>query len=285
MSDEAAVVEQKIKNSVTDRPKLSDRGSPDRCPVGNLHQIFSDRERLAHITEGCTQASITCVECKALAVESVNAHLAPMRERRHALAQNPGKLRQTIQHGAQKATAAAEETMTAVRDAIGLLRLGAVAGLAAKEESAAALRVPGLAASAGSDKERREIITKSWVEQVSKTHLLKQDKPDTFISRKGRKVGVHTAQERDNGCWEFSFPERSLNVLVLLAEDPKGFLSDYVIPPKILQEHWKQFEREQGERGTTVRINLKKDTGGPSILLEQSNLPVQQYLGDYSALQ
>jgi tryptophanyl-tRNA synthetase len=285
ISDEAAVVEQKVKNSVTDRPKLTDRGSPDRCPVGNLHQIFSDRERLAHITEGCTQASITCVECKALAVESVNAHLAPMRERRHALAQNPGKLRQTIQHGAQKATAAAEETMTAVRDAIGLLRLGAVAGLAAKEESAAALRVPGLAASAGSDKERREIITKSWVEQVSKTHLLKQDKPDTFISRKGRKVGVHTAQERDNGCWEFSFPERSLNVLVLLAEDPKGFLSDYVIPPKILQEHWKQFEREQGERGTTVRINLKKDTGGPSILLEQSNLPVQQYLGDYSALQ
>src|ERR1043166_4229026 len=285
MSDEAAVVEQKIKNSVTDRPKLTDRGSPDRCPVGNLHQIFSDRERLAHITEGCTQATITCVECKALAVESVNAHLAPILERRHALAQDSGELRQTIQHGAQKAIAAAEETMTAVRDAIGLLRLGAVAGLAAKEEATAALRVPDLAASASSDKERREIITKSWAEQVSKTHLLKQDKPDTFISRKGRKVGVHTAQERDNGWWEFSFPERSLNVLVLLAEDPKGFLSDYVIPPKILQEHWKQFERQQGERGTTVRIKLKKDTGGSSILLEQSNLPVQQYLGDYSALQ
>ena len=169
--------------------------------------------------------------------------------------------------------------MTAVRDAIGLLRLGAVAELAAKEERTTALKVPGGAASASSDKERREIIAKSWVEQVSKTHLLKQDKPDTFISRKGRKVGVHTAQERDNGWWEFSFPERSLNVLVLLAEDAKGFLSDYVIPPKILQEHWKQFEREQGEKGATVLIKLKKDTGGASILLEQSNLPIQQYLG------
>ncbi|MGC2744729.1 MAG: tryptophan--tRNA ligase [Candidatus Angelobacter sp.] len=285
LSDEAATVEQKIKSSVTDRPKLTDHGSPDRCPVGNLHQILSDKDRLAYITQGCTGATITCVECKALAVESVNAHLAPIRERRHALAQNSAKLRQTIQHGAQKAVAAAEETMAAVRDAIGLLRLGAVAGLAAKEESTAALRVPDGAASASSDKERREIITKSWVEQVSRTHLLKQDKPDTFISRKGRKVGVHTAQERDNGWWEFSFPERALNVLVLLAEDPKGFLSDYVIPPKILQEHWKQFEREQGEKGTTVHIRLKKDTGGPSILLEQSNLPIQQYLGDYSALQ
>src|SRR5205807_7128889 len=88
LSDEAAVVEQKIKNSVTDRPKLTDHGSPDRCPVGNLHQIFSDKDRLAYITAGCTQATITCVECKALAVESVNAHLIPIRERRHALAQN-----------------------------------------------------------------------------------------------------------------------------------------------------------------------------------------------------
>ena len=41
LSDEAAVVEEKIKNSVTDRPKLTDRGDPGRCPVGNLHQIFA----------------------------------------------------------------------------------------------------------------------------------------------------------------------------------------------------------------------------------------------------
>ena len=104
LSDEAGAVEQKIKNSVTDRPKLTDHGSPDRCPVGNLHQIFSDKDRLAYITQGCTGATITCVECKALAVESTNSHLTPIRERRHELAQNPAKLRQTIQHGAQKAT-------------------------------------------------------------------------------------------------------------------------------------------------------------------------------------
>src|SRR5262249_189706 len=105
LSDEAAVVEEKIKNSVTDRPKLSDRGSPDRCPVGNLHQIFSDPDRLAYITQGCTQATITCVECKALAIQSVNAHLAPMRERRRALARDPARLQATILHGTQKAAA------------------------------------------------------------------------------------------------------------------------------------------------------------------------------------
>ena len=280
LSDEAAAVEQKIKNSVTDRPKLTDRGSPDRCPVGNLHQIFSDKERLAYITQGCTQATITCVECKALAVESTNAHLAPIRERRHALAQNPAKVRQTIQHGAQKAIAAAEETMSAVRDAIGLLRLGAVAGLATKEE-ATKLRVPESIADAKDDEERWELRAAGWLERVGKTYLLKKDRPRTFITRRGRKVGIRTASERTDGIWRFELPDRPLNVLVLLAQDKERFLHDYVLPPKVLQDYWKKFQRQ----GDSVEIVLKKDLNGASLVMPENELSIQQYLGDYSALQ
>src|SRR5215471_1197030 len=94
LSDEAAKVEEKIKNSVTDRPKLTDIGNPSNCPVGNLHQIFSDPKRLEYITRGCTTAGITCVECKSLAVPSVNAHLEPMRQRRRKIAENPEQLQQ-----------------------------------------------------------------------------------------------------------------------------------------------------------------------------------------------
>ena len=285
LSDEAEVVGQKIKNSVTDRPKLADRGSPDRCPVGNLHQIFSDRDRLAHITEGCTQASITCVECKALAVESVNAHLAPIRERRRALAQNSGKLRQTIQHGAQKATAAAEGTMTAVRDAIGLLRLGAVAGLAAKEESTAALRVPESVANAKNDDERWELRTAVWLEKVGKMYPLRKDSRRVFITRKGRKVGLYAEPEK-NGNWTFEPKDQSLNVLVLLAEDQEGVLHDYVLPPKVLQDCWKKFEREHNAGHTTLVINVQKTADGPRLIVPNGeNIEVQKYEGDYSALQ
>ena len=285
LSDEAAVVEQKIKNSVTDRPKLTDRGSPDRCPVGNLHQIFSDKDRLAYITQGCTQATITCVECKALAVESVNAHLAPIRERRHELAQNPAKVRQTIQHGAQKAIAAAEETMSAVRDAIGLLRLGAVAELAAKEE-ATALRVPDAAKNIADEQERRDILTAAWVERASKTHSLKaDDRPRTFITRKGRKVGVHTAWRDANGNWNFSFPDRPINVLVLLAVDDE-VIRDFILPPKILQECWKEFVKTSWSGGRkTVDVSLISSEQGPALRLASTNLPVKGYESDYSALQ
>src|SRR5215472_14876588 len=92
LSEEASRVAEKIKNSVTDRPKLSDRGNPDQCPVGNLHQIFSDAERRAYITRGCTTAGITCVECKTLAIASVNKHLEPIRQRRQQLAAHSDRL-------------------------------------------------------------------------------------------------------------------------------------------------------------------------------------------------
>ena len=280
LGDEAAVVEQKIKGSVTDRPKLTDRGNPSQCPVGNLHQIFSDRERLAYITQGCTQASITCVECKMLAVESVNAHLAPIRERRRELAQNPARLRETILHGAQKATVAAEETMVAVREAVGLLRLGAVEELAEKEESTATLRVPEAVAHAKNDEEKWELRTAGWLERVGKTYPLKKDRARTFITRRGRKVGVYAAEEA-NGTWSFLLEDRPVNVLVLLAQNKDRFLHDYVLPPKIIQDYWKKFRRVNGN----VEIVLKKAAKDASLALAESNLPIQQYEGAYSALQ
>jgi tryptophanyl-tRNA synthetase len=280
LSDEAAAVEQKIKNSVTDRPKLTDHGNPDRCPVGNLHQIFSDRDRLAHITQGCTQATITCVECKALAVESVNAHLTPIRERRHALAQDTAKLQQTIHHGAQKAIAAAEETMAAVRDAIGLLRLGAVAELAAKEEATAAIRVPESIADAKNDDERWELRTAEWLERVNRTNPLKKDRSRTFITRRGRKVGLYAAAE-EQGTWKFMLEDRPVNVLVLLAQDSDRYIHDYVLPPKMIQDHWKKFARNNG----SVEIVLKKAGSDLVLVTEETGIPLHEYRGSYSALQ
>jgi tryptophanyl-tRNA synthetase len=282
LSDEATIVEQKIKNSVTDRPKLTDRGNPDRCPVGNLHQIFSDPGRLAYITQGCTQATITCVECKALAVESTNAHLAPIRERRHELAQNPAKLRQTIQHGAQKAIAAAEETMSAVRDAIGLLRLDAVAELSAKGTTSNALRVQ--TAGLGYE-EQWEVRTKAWRERISRvlSLVLTQTAKMTFETRGKRRVGLHTASDQ-NGLWTFLLKDRHLDVLVLIGEDAEGVLHDYVLPPKLvndLRSRWKKSMDAEKK----VFLIVEKKTNGAILSLAGTETPIDQYESNYSSLQ
>jgi tryptophanyl-tRNA synthetase len=282
LSDEAGVVEQKIKNSVTDRPKLTDHGNPDRCPVGNLHQIFSDPQRLAYITQGCTQASITCVECKALAVESVNAHLAPIRERRSKLAQEPAGLMEIVRYGAEKATKAAEQTMVQARAAVGLLQIDAVGQVALgtpnKKEP---LRVSVTALSqAKTEEEGWTVRTTPWLEHVSKTYPLKKDRPRTFITRKGRKVGVYATAEQ-HGSFHFQVEDRPVNVLVLLAQCDHGLLHDFVLPPKVLQDVWKKFARHHGY----VDVKLHQSAQGATLLLPDGPLPVQQYEGDYSALQ
>jgi tryptophanyl-tRNA synthetase len=290
LSDEPAVVEEKIKNSVTDRPALTDIGSPDHCPVGNLHQIFSDRERLEYITRGCTTAGISCVECKSLAIQSVNAHLDPIRKRRQQLAQNPDRLREIIQHGAQKAAKAAEQTMTAAREAVGLLGLKAVAKIAAAETEADSMRVPESVDSATGSEERWKIRSQLWLERV-RQYPLRQDRSRVFITRKGRKVGIYDPGRVNSGEWDFELKDHPLNVLVLLVQDDDRHLHDYVLPPKFLQKHWKEFERERREDGTSVLIHVRKVEGVVSILLTNPlrAIPLDLYEGqkhpdNYSAL-
>lgn len=282
LSEEADALAEKIRNAVTDRPKLTDQGSPDRCPVGNLHQIFSDPERLAYITRGCTQATITCVECKALAIESTEAHLKPIRERRKQFAEQPGLLGKIVRQGEQQARETAEDTMRAVRDAVGLFRSDTLQQhLPIAASKGGPLRVPEAVMSARTEEERWGLRTAEWLERVGRMHPLKRDKPRTFITQKSRKVGVHTAAER-NGGWMFRMQDRALNVLVLLAQDADRYLHDYVLPPKLVQEHWRQFERADGN----VVIEVKKSASGEAVLCTpQGEIPIQQYEANYSALQ
>jgi len=281
LSDDAATIEKKIKDSVTDRPKLTDKGSPDRCPVGNLHQIFSDPARLEYITRGCTAAGITCVECKSLAVESVNAHLEPFRQRRRHLADHPEQLGQIIQAGARKATRVAEETMSMAREAVGLLAITAVGKVAAEQSiRPALLRAPESISKAKNENEQWELRAGLWLEKVSKSHPLKKDRQRTFITRRGRKVGVHTAAEA-GGVWKFRLQDRPVNVLALIAQDKDRYLHDYILPPKVVQEHWKQFERS----GEQVEITIKQGEHGAALVLNGSETPIREYEGNYAALE
>ena len=124
LTDPEAEIRSKLKTMVTDpaRIRRKDPGNPDKCPVGDLHKIFSSQDTLAKVYDGCTTAGIGCIECKGWAADAIVAHVAPIHERRAHLEQNPGLVTEILAAGNQRAAARAEQTMQQVRAAMGLGR-------------------------------------------------------------------------------------------------------------------------------------------------------------------
>ncbi len=122
LTDPEPVVRQKLKTMVTDpaRVRRSDPGNPDVCPVGDLHKIFSSKETLARVNEGCRSAGIGCIECKGWAADSLVQLLNPMQERRKKFEQNPRLAWDILEAGTERARKAAGETMNDVRASMGM---------------------------------------------------------------------------------------------------------------------------------------------------------------------
>jgi tryptophanyl-tRNA synthetase len=118
LSDPEPVVRQKFKTMVTDpaRIRRTDPGDPDKCPVGDLHKVFSTPETMAKVYEGCRSAGIGCIECKSWASDSLLKVLAPIQERRAAITK-PQAI-EILKEGSRHAEQRAEQTMIEVRDAM-----------------------------------------------------------------------------------------------------------------------------------------------------------------------
>jgi tryptophanyl-tRNA synthetase len=114
ISDPEPVVRQKLKTMVTDpaRVRRSDPGDPDKCPVGDLHKIFSTPETLAKVYEGCRSAGIGCIECKGWAADALVQILNPIQERRATFTEP--QVLEILKEGSVRAGARAEQTMREV---------------------------------------------------------------------------------------------------------------------------------------------------------------------------
>ena len=115
-------VRQKIRTMQTDpaRVRRSDPGDPSKCPVWNLHQVYSDAATKDWVQQGCTTAGIGCLECKQPVIDAINAELKPIRERAAQFEEDPMLVRNIVQDGCEKASDLANDTMRDVREAMGL---------------------------------------------------------------------------------------------------------------------------------------------------------------------
>ena len=112
----------RVMQMVTDpaRQRRSDPGNPDVCNVFSLHKVFSSADEVAMINRECRRAGIGCVQCKQLFARNLNQNLAPFRQKRNELTQDPNLIWDVLADGQQRASAIAKDTIRQVKDAIGL---------------------------------------------------------------------------------------------------------------------------------------------------------------------
>lgn len=122
LREPADVVAKKIKTMPTDpaRVRRTDPGDPAKCPVWQLHEIYSNTATQEWVQAGCKTASIGCIECKGPVIEGVLAELKPIQERAAQYAEDPTLVKNIVAEGCEKARKLARETMRDVRDAMGL---------------------------------------------------------------------------------------------------------------------------------------------------------------------
>ena len=113
---------KKIRTMPTDpaRVRRTDVGDPARCPVWQLHTVYSNDETRQWVEKGCKSAGIGCLECKQPVIDAILAEQQPMFERARKYLDDPSLLRSIIADGCDKARKVAQETMREVREAMGL---------------------------------------------------------------------------------------------------------------------------------------------------------------------
>jgi len=123
LRDDPHQVEQALRTMPTDpaRVRRTDPGDPDKCPVWQLHLVYSDEGVKAWVQEGCRSAGIGCLDCKQPVIDAVLAEIGPIQARARELEQEPDLVRNLINDGCEAARAVARETMDEVRHAMSLV--------------------------------------------------------------------------------------------------------------------------------------------------------------------
>ncbi|OZG71245.1 tryptophan--tRNA ligase [Hahella sp. CCB-MM4] len=122
LREDPDTVAEKIKTMQTDpqRVRRTDPGDPAKCPVWQLHEVYSDESTKEWVQSGCRSAGIGCIECKKPVADAVIEEQRPIRERALRYEDDPGLVRSIIAEGCDNARDAAKSTLEEVRSAMGL---------------------------------------------------------------------------------------------------------------------------------------------------------------------
>ncbi|MCZ6579405.1 MAG: tryptophan--tRNA ligase [Gammaproteobacteria bacterium] len=115
-------VDKKIKTMPTDpaRVRRTDPGDPEKCPVWNLHQVYTSEETRNELAVGCKTAGIGCIDCKQHIVDAINDELKPIQLRVKDYLSDLSGVDSIINEGCEAARDVAQDTIEEVRKVMGL---------------------------------------------------------------------------------------------------------------------------------------------------------------------
>ena len=122
LRENPASVEDKVKTMPTDpaRVRRNDPGDPEKCPVWDLHKVYSDEDVRDWVQEGCRSAGIGCLDCKKPLADAILREQVEIRERAKEYINDSETVRAIIYEGCETARDIARETLIEVREAMGL---------------------------------------------------------------------------------------------------------------------------------------------------------------------
>ena len=121
ISDDEKTTEKKIMSAITDRSRLrrDDPGHPEDCEVVyDYWKIFADKAKVEEIDGLCRMGQIGCAQCKKELAKKVNEMLAPIREKRRELSENPKIVREILLEGSNKAQKEAQIILDKVKEVV-----------------------------------------------------------------------------------------------------------------------------------------------------------------------
>ena len=122
LRDDPKRVEQGLKVMPTDpaRKRRNDPGEPEKCPVWDLHKVYTGKDVHEWVQEGCRSAKIGCLDCKGPLIEAILKEQEQMRDRAKQYSDDPTLVRNIIADGCERAREVAEDTLEEVRSCVGL---------------------------------------------------------------------------------------------------------------------------------------------------------------------
>jgi tryptophanyl-tRNA synthetase len=122
LRDDHETISKKIRNMVTDpaRIRRNDKGSPDRCPVWKLHEIYSTPNIQEWCSTGCTTADIGCLDCKQPLIDAISRQQQDLINNAAPYIEDPTLVKRIISDGCLRAREVASENIKQIKQAMNI---------------------------------------------------------------------------------------------------------------------------------------------------------------------